>query len=543
MTQLPSPHHLHHWSISFCFSSFYLFNSFLTFFSLRFLSIISMSTTQLSSQTGSTNQVSEPSKRTGQMIEPSKVVVFPDSAVRGTDIRNMQIKEFHPKNGHGKWLAVHIPDRMSYPRKNMKIIASKKVAKELQRVVGPNQDTLAREIQSILGVDEKTLQKMIVEGQQKDDANMEGDDDDDDDESEDEDDDEENDNDDDEDDEEETPGDGYFNDGKLTEKKHKKKFGSGVEDEIDNPTVHVEQPEGFELRWEDILNNFKNFNLKRRKKICKLFALHNNRCHKEKKRKHGFRRKLKHYLLRMLRKFLKSNKNDFENYLSSKLKDALAGRLKPSDDGLLHIYSKNSGNMNMEDFLKDLTDGSQTRLGALSQSSSNQDPLTVDDDTVSGGVFKVTQQMNKLADEEGQEPPSDAISALNNIIHPLLNDQDNKMDEKLQTKILREELGKYFKAGFSQAHKRTSASRHTQTCSADAVRRTLIISTFRQENFQQKAGAYYKHLTAPAYVGLCLCASENQQPKDAKNSSEIEIRYVTILIFLSSFPNKITGLY
>ena len=423
-----------------------------------------MSTTQLSSQTGS-NQVREPTKRTGQMIEPSKVVVFPDSAVRGTDIRNMQIKEFHPKNGHGKWLAVHIPDRMSYPRKNMKIIASKKVAKELQRVVGPNQDTLAREIQSILGVDDKTLQKMIVKGQQNDDANMEGDDDDDDDddESEDEDDDEENDNEDDEDDEEESPGDGYFNDGKLTEKKHKKKVGSGVEDEVDNPTVHVEQPEGFELRWQDILNNFKNFNLKRRKKICKLFALHNNRCHKDKKRKHGFRRKLRHYLLRMLRKFLKSNKNDFENYLSSKLNDALAGKLKPSDDGLLHIYSKNSGNMNMEDFLKDLPDDSQTRLGALSQSSSNQDPLTMDD-TVSGGVFKVTPQMNKLADEEGEESPSDAISALNNIIHPLLNDQDNKMDEKLQTKILREELGKFRKAGLSPAHK------HKPTC-ADGLRR------------------------------------------------------------------------
>lgn len=145
----------------------------------------------------------------------------------------------------------------------------------------------------------------------------------------------------------------------------------------------------------------------------------------------------------MLRKFLKSNKNDFENYLNSKLKDALAGRLKPSDDGLLHIYSKNSGNMNMEDFLKDLTDSSQPRLNAMSQSSSNQAPLTMDD-TVGEGVFKVTPQMNKLADEEGQEPPSDAVSELNNIIHPLLNDQDNKMDEKLQTKILQEELGKSF---------------------------------------------------------------------------------------------------
>lgn len=380
------------------------------------------------------------------MMEPSKVVVFPDSAVRGTDTSNMQIKEFHPKNGKGKWLAVHIPDHMGYPRRNMKIIASKKVANDLQRVVGPNQDTLAREIQSILGVDEQTLQKMIVEGQQNDDTNTEDDDDDDDDDDSEEEDDEGNDNDDDENDEEESPGDGYFNDGKISGKKHKKKImdGSGLEDEDDSPKVHVEQPEGFELRWEDILNNFKHFNLKRRKKICKLFALHNERCHRARKRKHGFRRKLKHYLLRMLRKFLKSNKNEFEDYLSSKLKDALTGRLKPSDDGLLHIYSKNSGNMNMEDFLKDLNDGSQPHLGALSQSSANQDPLTMVDDTVAGGVFKVTPQMNTLAHEEGQEPPSDAVSALNNIIHPLLNDQDNKMDEKLQTKILQEELGKSF---------------------------------------------------------------------------------------------------
>ena len=384
------------------------------------------------------------------MIEPSKVVVFPDSAVRGTDVRNMQIKEFHPKNGRGKWLAVHIPDHMSYPRKNVKIITSKKVANELQRVVGPNQETLAREIQSILGVDENTLQKMIIEGQEKDDEKEgdddddDNDDDDDDDDSEDEDDDDEgtdNDDDENENDEAEFPGVGYFNDGKISGKKHKKKDGSGAEDEDDNPKVHVEQPEGFELRWEDILNNFKHFNLKRRKKICKLFALHNNKCHRVKKRKHNFRRKLKRYLLRMLRKFLKSNKNDFETYLSSKLKDALAGRLKPSDDGLLHIYPKDSGNMNIEDFLKDLTDSSQPHLGAPSQSSANQNPLTMDD-TMGDGVFKVTQQMNKLADEEGQEPPSDAVSELNNIIHPLLNDQDNKMDEKLQTKILQEELGK-----------------------------------------------------------------------------------------------------
>ena len=58
---------------------------------------------------------------------------------------------------------------------------------------------------------------------------------------------------------------------------------------------------------------------------------------------------------------------------------------------------------------------------------------------------------NKLT-AEGDESPSDAVSALNNIIHPLLNDQDNKLDEKLQTKILQEELGETFKVAFFETY-------------------------------------------------------------------------------------------
>lgn len=419
--------------------------------------------------TGPTSQVRDPNKRTSEKIEPSKVVVFPDSAVRGTDTSNMQIKEFHPKNGKGKWLAVHIPDHMSYPRKNVKIIASKNVAKELQQVVGPNKDTLAKEIQSILGVNEQTLQRMIAEGQQNDEDKEDDDEDgEDDDDNEDADDIEGNDNDDDESNDD-NPGNEDYSDDKTSDMcdskttvdkklcqtlqkiKKKVKDGSGEDiglEEDERPKIHVEQPEGFELRWEDILNNFKHFSLKRRKKICRIFGLHNRRCRRAKQRKRGFKRKLKKYLLRMLRKFLKSNKNEFEDYLSKKLKDALAGRLQPADDGLLHIYSKNSGNMNMEDFLKDLNDGTPPRPGvnyqASSQSSAGQDPLTMDDNTVDGNVFRVTPQMNKLAGDEGQDAPSDAVSALNNIIHPLLNDQDNKIDEKLQTKILQEELGKIY---------------------------------------------------------------------------------------------------
>ena len=265
----------------------------------------------------------------------------------------MQIKEFHPKNGKGKWLAVHIPDHLPYPRKNVKIIASKKTANDLQRVVGPNKDTLAMEIQSILGVDENTLHRKILEGENDDETSKGDDDVDDDDDSED-DDDEDNDNDDDENDvmgdplnDDETCDDSNSMEDKTDNKinvraKHRhakmcKKVakskarkqandGSGKGDDMkegeneDDPMVHVEQPEGFELRWEDILNNFKNFNVKRRKKICKLFALQNDVCHRVKKRRnHGFKKKLKHYLLKMLRKFLKKNKNDFEDYLSSRL--------------------------------------------------------------------------------------------------------------------------------------------------------------------------------------------------------------------------------
>ena len=135
------------------------------------------------------------------------------------------------------------------------------------------------------------------------------------------------------------------------------------------------------------------------------------------------------------------------------MKDALAGRIQPSEDGLLHIYDKNSGKMNMEDFLKDLNDGTPPQLGtttdetrlALPQSNLNPMALTMDDNTINGNVFRVTPQTNseKLTTEEApyQSTP-DAVSALNNIIHPLLNDQDNKMDESLQTKILQEELSK-----------------------------------------------------------------------------------------------------
>ena len=109
----------------------------------------------------------------------------------------------------------------------------------------------------------------------------------------------------------------------------------------------------------------------------------------------------------------------------------------------------------MEDFLKDLNDGTPPQLGGtggtrfpLSQTAANPDALTMDD-TVNGGVFRVTPQMNsnKLTPEENEDQsPPDVVSALNNIIHPLLNDQDNKLDEKLQTKILQEELGKILEA-------------------------------------------------------------------------------------------------
>ena len=282
--------------------------------------------------------------------------MFPDSAVKGTDTRNMQIKEFHPKNGNGKWLAVHIPDHMPYPRKNVRIIASKNAVNDLRRVIGPTKDTLAMEIQSILGINEDTLERMIEEGKNDDAANKEdGDDDDDDGDGDDDDDDDDNSDDGDDDGGDDTDNNTNdvtgdpLNDGetkckdsddistkhqdqnkckRLGKNKSGKKImdGSGKGDLIKGdeddkkPKVHVEQPEGFELRWEDILNNFKNFNAKRKKKICKLFALQNDMCERvTKRRNRHFKKKLKHYLLRMLRKFLRKNKNEFEDYLSTRL--------------------------------------------------------------------------------------------------------------------------------------------------------------------------------------------------------------------------------
>ena len=279
-------------------------------------------------------------------VEPSRVVVFPDSAVRGTDTTNMQIKEFHPKGGRGKWLAVHIPDRMPYPRRNVKVIASRKAVKDLHRVVGPNKASLALEIQSLLGVNEDTLNQMIRQGENENERNNDEDNDEDyekDGEA------EENDNDDDDDDDIEDPFDDedtsadcdntHNADLKTDRKNVTAKMcrgknnvgrnttdGSGLEHQLnedlgikDDHKLNVEQPEGFELRWQEILNNFKNFDAKRKKKICRLFRIQNDVCQRlRQKRKHYFRRRLKHYLLRMLRKFLNKNKSDFEDYLSGK---------------------------------------------------------------------------------------------------------------------------------------------------------------------------------------------------------------------------------
>ena len=110
--------------------------------------------------------------------------------------------------------------------------------------------------------------------------------------------------------------------------------------------------------------------------------------------------------------------------------------------------------MTIDNFLEDLSDGTPPQLSEggvgdgnhliMSQSPSNSDMLPVDDRPVNDGVFHVTQPMNsnKNGDENNRDDnPPEAVSALNNIIHPLLNDQDNKIDEKLQTKILQEELG------------------------------------------------------------------------------------------------------
>lgn len=304
-------------------------------------------------QIGPKNQETNAVKRNWpDKVEPSRVVVFPDSAVRGTDAANMQIKEFHPKGGKGKWLAVHIPDHMPYPRRSVKIIASRKAVKDLDKVVGPNKASLAMEIQSLLGVDKDTLNQMIRQGEHDSEENKDEENDEEDDDEGDSDVDQGGDDDDDDDigdplDDEEISADCIDTDNtdhsKIDRKlngtaKHREEkicknrkaknlvHGSGLANQLKEDgdidkelKLHVEQPEGFELRWEEILNNFKNFDAKRKKKICKLFRIQNNVCQRLRiRRKRRFQRKLRHYLLRMLRKFLRRNKSDFQDYLSGK---------------------------------------------------------------------------------------------------------------------------------------------------------------------------------------------------------------------------------
>ena len=88
------------------------------------------------------------------------MVVLPDEDVQGTDTENVQIKEIGGKGRSSKWLAVHIPDNITH-FKPMKIISSKNAAADLEKIVGPNRETLAKELQTIIGVDSQTLKEMI----------------------------------------------------------------------------------------------------------------------------------------------------------------------------------------------------------------------------------------------------------------------------------------------------------------------------------------------------------------------------------------------
>ena len=88
------------------------------------------------------------------------MVVLPDEDIQGTDTENVQIKEIGGKGRSSKWLAVHIPDNITH-FKPMKIISSKNAAADLEKIVGPNRETLAKELQTIIGVDSQTLKEMI----------------------------------------------------------------------------------------------------------------------------------------------------------------------------------------------------------------------------------------------------------------------------------------------------------------------------------------------------------------------------------------------
>lgn len=133
---------------------------------IKFLSFLSQESKQdIMAERAKEKSKIEVSGKAKDKIEPSKVVVLPDVAIRGTDSNNMQIKELKSQKSHGIWLAVHIPDNATSPLRPVKILSTKQAADDLEKIVGPNKETMFKELQTIIGVDGATLRKMLKAGQ------------------------------------------------------------------------------------------------------------------------------------------------------------------------------------------------------------------------------------------------------------------------------------------------------------------------------------------------------------------------------------------
>lgn len=321
-------------------------------------------------------------------MEPSKVVILPDNSIRGTDAENMQIKELKSKSSHGIWLAVHIPDNATVPRP-VRIISTKKAADDLERVIGPNKETMFKELQAIIGVDSETLRKMLRAGQvrniQHRKLKKHYDDDEDDDLDDEQDDDNEADDDDDddysgedEDDECDDEDDDDDDDYEYRKRKHRKDRGSGskckkqnakimpwtmsktgsgagiIAGKIMNDEAHgnsVYQPSGYKQRLAELFNKF--IKKKKKKKVCEhaTHPLIQSLCkemsenHGKQSPNHPRRQHLKHihnkyyrHLKHLMRKFLDRHNGAQAKKVLEYMNLLLSDQLRLSSDGVVHLY-------------------------------------------------------------------------------------------------------------------------------------------------------------------------------------------------------------
>lgn len=435
-----------------------------------------------------------------KVVEPSKVMVLPDVAIRGTDAENMQIKELKSKSSHGIWLAVHIPDNATVPRP-VKIVSTKKAADDLERVIGPNKETMFKELQTIIGVDSATLRKMLRSGQvdnirhrkrkkHYDDDDDDGDDDDeeqnDDNQADDDDDDDEDDDDysgeDDEedcDDDEDEDDDEYHrrkkhgrhgDKGSGTKSKCKKKqtskilpwtlsdTGSGGKMLNDDVQNNVYQPSGYKQPLADLFNKFAKNSKKKKKKVCshathpliqalcKEMSQHHGLHSPNHPRRHHVHNKYYKHLKHLMRKFLDKHNGAQAKKVLNYMNLLLSDQLRLSSDGVVHLYPNrgkpNSYRDGFKDLMNDQSDVNRKVANNLGLPLMDATPVFDDDNSENGHVIRIPVQASargmKNSRNYGVISPLQA-NILNNQVHTKLGDIHTADD--LQMQSFKEELG------------------------------------------------------------------------------------------------------